>query len=468
MRLPFLGRSGSAVALIDAASGDQLDYDALSAAVTARAAELGRTDGVALLSCTNSVATVIDYLAALEAGLAVMPLDAAMDRVARDGILRDYRPDLVLGAEGDLDGYHRTVDRVLERDDAEHQPPVHPDLAILLSTSGSTGSPRMVRLTDRSISVNTLDIIDSLGITSEDRAITSMPLHYSYGLSVLNSHLAAGASVVVSAASVVDPAFWSAVNDYAVTNFAGVPYTFAMLSRLRFTPAMVPSVRLITQAGGKLDLDSTRRFHESFSAAGVGLAIMYGQTEAGPRIACLPVDRLGEKLGSAGIAMSSGRLHIDEVDSALPAGTSGEVIYTGPNVMLGYATSREELHGRDDMNGVLRTGDVGHLDDEGFLFITGRIKRIAKLFGSRVSLDEVEAHVAALGPVAAVGGAEKLHVHHQNPDDDAVAAARKALSRELKVPIGAVVMHREAEFPLMSSGKVDYRELTARHGEVPT
>lgn len=466
MRLPFPNGGAATTALIDAESGDIISYQQLDDLVEARMARLGIDRGVALLLCRNTIATVVDYLAALRAGLAVMPFDAATDAHTVAGLLATYRPDVVLGADEslELEGCADTGEGIWVRvaDDVE----VCGDLAILLSTSGSTGSPRMVRLTAANIAANTRSIIASLGITAVDRAITSMPLHYSYGLSVLNTHLAAGASVVVSGASIIDPAFWAAVRDHEVTTIAGVPYTFAMLSRLRFDPATTPSLRSVTQAGGKLDLDATRTFHERFSAAGVGLYIMYGQTEAGPRISCLPADRLGEKIGSAGLAMEGGTLSIEDDGAPLAPGEVGEVVYSGPNVMLGYATRREELTCRDDTDGVLRTGDLGYLDEDGYLYITGRIKRIAKLFGSRVSLDEVEAHLAALGPVAAVaGGEDRLHIHHQNIDADAVVAARKALSLELKVPLAAVHMHLDSEFPLMPSGKVNYRELTRRHEE---
>lgn len=465
--LPFLGRRGRSTAIIEPSSGTTLTYDDLADRVDARAAEIGIRAGVALMLCTNTLSTVVDYLGALQSGLAVMPLDSAIDPVALAGILDSYRPEVVLGV-GDraLAGYEKPDRGIAHRSDAAPLPSTCADLALLLSTSGSTGSPRMVRLTASHLAANTASIVESLAIGPGDRAITSMPLHYSYGLSVLNSHLAAGGSVVVSDASVIDPAFWAAINEHEVTTFAGVPYTFAMLTRLRYQPSSTPSIRKITQAGGKLDAESTARFLELFSAAGVGLYIMYGQTEAGPRISCLPADRLAEKLGSAGLPMSGGTLSIDEIGNDVPPGTRGEIVYSGPNVMLGYATTREELTCADDTQSVLRTGDLGYLDEDGFLFITGRIKRIAKLFGSRVSLDEVEGHLASLGPVAVVGvGEDKLHVHHQNDDEAAVAAARKTLSLELKVPLAAIVTHRDSEFPLMPSGKVDYRALTAAHEE---
>jgi acyl-CoA synthetase (AMP-forming)/AMP-acid ligase II len=465
MRLDFVGRRGASTALIDSADGSALSYDELDDLVQQRRVQLTDGTGVALLLCQNTIATVIDYLAALAAGYSVMPLDAAIASEPLDGILAGYRPEWILGTDSTRNflGYDATQGDSAQRRTASDAFDVCGDLAILLSTSGSTGSPRMVRLSESNVNANTRSIISSLSITEHDRALTSMPLHYSYGLSVLNSHLAAGASVVISSASVIDPLFWSAIADHSVTTFAGVPYTFAMLKKLKYSPAKTPSITKITQAGGKLDVESVSELQSLCAANEVEFFIMYGQTEAGPRISCLPSSRLHEKLASAGLSMSGGDLFIDEVDSDLPAGTRGEIVYRGPNVMLGYASVREDLTGEDVANGVLRTGDLGYIDPDGFLFVTGRIKRIAKLFGTRVSLDEVEALMAGLGVVAAVGGNDKLHIHHQCTDSEAITSARKSLSRTLKAPSAAIVMHFDSEFPVMPSGKVDYRSLTERH-----
>lgn len=465
MNLPFLDRRGGQIALIDAHSGKRLSYDELHELVTSRSVALGISGGVAVILCRNSVETIIDYLSALTAGLAVIPLDAEIDSAKLAHILGEYSPEWVLGttSENRYEGFTQVEVGRLESNRRGALSPICGDLAILLSTSGSTGSPKMVRLTADNIGANTLSISSSLRLTEEDRAITTMPLHYSYGLSVLNTHLSVGASIVVSNASVVDKEFWAAIKDYSVTSFAGVPYTFAMLKRLGYSPADTPTVTKVTQAGGKLDSDSIAHFNALFQSNGIQFFIMYGQTEAGPRISCLPPERLDEKLGSAGVVMSGGQIHIGKVGSRGAVDDTGEIIYVGPNVMLGYASSRADLTCDDVNRGVLHTGDIGYLDDEGFLFITGRLKRIAKLFGSRVSLDEVETLLSSLGPVAAVGGDDKLYVHHQCTDLERVAVSRKDVSLKLRVPLASVHMHFEADFPVLPNGKVDYRTLSETH-----
>lgn len=118
---------------------------------------------------------------------------------------------------------------------------------------------------------------------------------------------------------------------------------------------------------------------------------MYGQTEATARMAVLPPERLADKLGSAGLALPGGRLEADD---------DGEILYHGPNVMMGYADTADDLSRGDDLGGVLRTGDLGRVDPDGFLHITGRLKRMAKIFGIRVNLDDVERMLRGSGPVA--------------------------------------------------------------------
>jgi acyl-CoA synthetase (AMP-forming)/AMP-acid ligase II len=242
----------------------------------------------------------------------------------------------------------------------------------------------------------------------------------------------------------------------------GVPYTYQMLARVGFERMDLPALRTLTQAGGKLGVESISRFHAHMASRGGRFFVMYGQTEAAPRIACLPWDRLEEKLGSAGIALPGGRLCVDPGDgSEAGPGVAGEILYFGPNVMMGYATSRGELSRGDDLKGVLATGDLGHLDAEGFLFITGRSKRIGKVFGLRVNLDEVEASLRVHGPTAVVAGDDRLVIHCEWGDLASFAAVARQLATEMRVNHSAFAFRRVDSLPLTASGKVDYPLLSA-------
>jgi len=188
--------------------------------------------------------------------------------------------------------------------------------------------------------------------------------------------------------------------------------------------------------------------------------VMYGQTEATARIACLPWDRLPEKVGAVGIAIPGGRLSVDTGEGR-EGGPSerGEIVYSGPNVMMGYAESRDDLSRGDDLQGVLRTGDLGFLDEEGFLHITGRSKRIGKVMGMRVNLDEVETRLRSRGPTAVVAGDDGLMIYCEYGDEALFSALARELARDLRATEGSFSFRRVRALPLTGNGKPDYQSL---------
>jgi acyl-CoA synthetase (AMP-forming)/AMP-acid ligase II len=395
--------------VIDAATGETLTPDLVDAA----AAELARAEGVVFLPFATTVPAIARYLAALRLGRPVVLLDPDADHT-------------------DLIERFRTTE-------------VHPDLALLLTTSGSTGNPKLVRLSAGAVRANAEQIVEVLGITADDVAITTLPLFYSYGMSVLNSYLISGATVVLERTGIMQRDFWTAAVEHGVTSMAFVPYQYEMLRRLRFDPAKYPALRTLTQAGGRLRADLVTEFAQRMATVGGRLFVMYGQTEAAPRMATLPPERLDEKLGSAGLALPGGSFAIED----------DEVVYRGPNVMMGYADTAADLARGDDQGGVLRTGDLGRIDEEGFLFLTGRTKRMGKVFGVRINLDDVEKNF----PVAAVAGDDKLHVFAEGISDDEARGLRTKITEWLGTHHTGVVVRSLDALPLLPNGKIDYRAL---------
>lgn len=439
--------------LVVAATGETLGGATLTSTVDKLAERLAALPtGLLLARMPVTVPAVLRYLAALRAGRAVALVDPGQPL---DTLVERFRPAAVLGADplaAPSPGYTVTT-LAWVRTDPDGVPP-HPDLAVLLPTSGSTGNPRLVRLSAAAITANATAIADVLGIGPIDVAPTSLPLHYSYGLSVLNSHLLRGATVVVEDAGLLAGSFWRAVADHGVTSLAGVPHHYRMLRRIGFDPARHPSLRTLTQAGGPLPADLTVQFHRAMTAVGGRMFVMYGQTEAAPRMATLPSERLPEKLGSVGPALPGGRFTIRD---------TGEILYHGPNVMMGYATDADDLAGGDDCHGVLATGDLGHLDADGFLHVTGRLARIGKVFGHRVSLDDLEHLAGAAGrAVAAVAGDDRIALYVEGADAETRAAAARGLAARLRVHVSGFDVHGIDSLPLLANGKVDYRALEAR------
>ncbi|HET6286024.1 MAG TPA: AMP-binding protein [Amycolatopsis sp.] len=463
---------GVGARLIDVTSGKTLTGEELDTEVTRVGAALSLLPPGALFARMSvDLPSVLNYLGAFEAGRAIALIDPALDADVLAGLIERFRPAAVLSAPDAPapDGYG--VSDGLGSDWVRESPEgvePHPHLAVLLPTSGSTGNPKLVRLSRGAMLANADAIAEVLGIDRDEVAPTSLPLHYSYGLSVLNSHLVRGATVVIEPSGVLGRGFWDAVNEHEVTSLAGVPYHYEMLRRLKFDPAKYPTLRTLTQAGGKLRDDLVAQFNDKIRAVGGRMFVMYGQTEAAPRMTTVPAERLAEKLGSAGPALPGGSFAIRREDGSETTHPKivGEVVYRGPNVMMGYAEDEAGLAAGDEYGGVLATGDLGYLDEDGFLYITGRLKRIGKVFGNRVSLDDLEQAVrsASVGidVVAAVPAGDKVVLFAEAADKEICKDAAKALSERLHLHTSGFDVRPIDTVPLLASGKIDYRSLEAQ------
>ena len=459
----ILGHRGDRPALIAPAEGIRWTYAELGAHVEQVAERLHAVvgeRGLVFLAPGPDLQAVVLYLGCLRAGVPlclVEPQAAPLARLARTyGPALVLAPDTLATPEGWAVGPGLAPGYVAALADRPAGHILHPDLALLLPTSGSTGSPKLVRLAARMLESNARRITEYLDLGPGERAVQSLPIYYSYGLSVLNSHLVAGASVVLTPHSFMRPEFWRDADEARATSFAGVPYMYETLHRLRFEPGRHPSFRTFTQAGGALRRDLVAHFHDRTTQSGARLVVMYGQTEATARISYVPPDRLREKIGTIGVPIPGGRLRLESLD-----GGDGvmELVYEGENVMLGYAETAADLALGDVQRGVLRTGDLGTVDAEGYFTVVGRLKRFAKLFGRRVSLEDVERELESAFPVRTIAtdAGERLGVSvaaDGEVRDDAIVAY---LAKFLAVPPSAIVVRRLAALPLTSTGKKDYK-----------
>ena len=425
----------------------------------------GRKFLVAVL-CDNSLASLTAYVAALRAGHTVFLISEATDVSLRRRLFEIYSPEIILSVGRELEpisGYRSVNSPVSGLTVAFAQTPsaelIHADTAVLLSTSGTTGSPKLIRLSCRNLQSNAEAIAQYLGIDGSETAITGLPMSYSYGLSVVNSHLLAGANLVCTNASVVEGEFWDLFAAQRCTSFAGVPYSYLLLEKLRFQRMDLPSLRTMTQAGGRLAPEKIEFFGDAMRKKGVKFFVMYGQTEATARISYVPSERLAEKIGSVGIAIPGGKLRLySDGKEITEAGAEGELVYEGLNVMLGYAETRACLGKPDEMGGRLATGDLGYRDADGYFYLTGRLKRFIKLFGLRVNLDEVEKMLESklACSVACVGRDESLHVLVESGNDADVGEAKKRVVEFYKLHHSVVHVQRTSKLPTTGSGKKDY------------
>lgn len=270
--------------------------------------------------------------------------------------------------------------------------PMYDELSMLLPTSGSTGSPKLVRHSYRNIEANAYNVQRLFQLQPDDRAMAILPMHYTMGLSVISSHLRTGATLLLSGKSLLDKGFWQMLKEQRATSFTGVPYSFEILMKMRFTRMDLPHLKVITQGGGKLTPEMFHQLAQYAHDHNKQFIATYGQSECTARMAYLPPHLALEKTCSIGIAEPGGQLSIMDADGneTMEGEATGEMIYRGENVTLGYATCQEDLLKGDENHGVMHTGDIAHRDADGCYFIIGRMKRFLKIFGLRIGLDEVE------------------------------------------------------------------------------
>ncbi len=260
---------------------------------------------------------------------------------------------------------------------------------ILLPTSGTTANPKLVRLSENNLSFNSKKIIEALSISKNDLAHTSLPSGFSFGLSILNTHLNIGAKIFVTKSSIVEKKFWNNLSKYKITSLYGVPSMFKFICISKLYNKIPNNVKYLAQAGGKLDNKIIEELIIFSKKKNKKFYVMYGQTEASPRISSFNIMSNLKKKYSVGKPFKQTNIELIETKK-LRGFKDKEIVFFGKNVCLGYSKKLEDLKKGDVNLGKLYTGDVGYKDDDGFYYITGRVKRFAKIHGLRIDLDDVE------------------------------------------------------------------------------
>jgi acyl-CoA synthetase (AMP-forming)/AMP-acid ligase II/lysophospholipase L1-like esterase/acyl carrier protein len=430
--------------------GDRLTYAELADRTDALAATIGGPARLFIVEFANVLECLIAYLACLRAGHPVVLAEPGSTE-------RDNRTSVTFGASSIFhlaDGAWRFDALASARPGTPH-----PALCVLLSTSGTTGSPKLVRLSRTNIQANAESIVSYLDITPADRAMTSLPPYYSYGMSVLNSHLQAGAALLLTEKSVADAEFWEFFEHEGATSLAGVPFTFDVLERIGFRSRHYPALRYLTQAGGRLSAERATLYAQWAKAREKQMFVMYGQTEASPRMAYVPPDQLADNADCIGVPIPGGSFELIGEDGMPIAGFDrpGELVYRGPNVMMGYAESAEDLAKECGPN-ELHTGDLACLRANGNYYITGRKSRFSKILGLRISLDEIERWLHARGRQGIVSGDDKLVVAAVSGHADTDVVKRELVQR-FALPPSAVVVLSLDPIPTLPSKKFDYRQV---------
>lgn len=420
------------------------------------------------IMCKNEIGSLIGYLGSIEHRIVPIMIDAKKDVGLIKHLLDIYRPNYIWMPKSrieilesnmvsDFEAYGYALYEYCKKNAFLNE-----NLALLLTTSGSTGSPKLVRLSYENIKANAKSISEYLNIDENERAITSLPMHYSYGLSVINSHYRMNATILLTDKPVIQKEFWEFCKEYKATSISGVPFTYEMLHRLRIFRMDLPYLKTMTQAGGKLNAKLASEYIDNAEAAGKRFFVMYGQTEATARMSYLPLDKAKEKYASIGIAIPDGKFAVMDTQNKeinLP-NVEGELTYYGKNVSLGYAENRADLQKGDENNGCLHTGDIALRDSDGFYYITGRMKRFLKIYGNRVNLDATEQILKTVTlDVACVGVDDKLTVFIT--DNSKVEDIRLLLMKKTGINVRAFEIRVIDKIPTTTSGKLDYQVLQA-------
>ena len=454
------------VALIDEFN-NKVTYDVLNSEAGVLAEIIGHRCLVFSL-CRNEIGSVLGYTAFINNGIVPVMVNSHLEEMLLQNLLEKYSPEYLWIPKNQIEEFpgmkikHEAYSYVLLKTGYEKIFPLYDELGLLITTSGSTGSPKLVRQSYTNVLSNAQSIAEYLKLDDSERPITTLPMNYVYGLSIINSHFLVGATLLLTDKGLMQKEFWSFFKEHEATSFGGVPYTYEMLDRLRFSRMKLPSLRTMTQAGGKI----TPELHEKFAAyaaeQGKNFVVMYGASEATARMGYLPADKAVEKRGSMGIPIPGGKFFLigDDGHNITEPYTTGELVYEGKNVTLGYAEKGEDLVKGDERHGRLETGDMAQFDNDGFYYIVGRKKRFLKIYGNRVNLDEIDRLIKGEYEIEVASSGVDDHMYIFVTDDCIADPVRDFVIAKTKLNPAAFKVIVIDEIPKNDSGKTLYKELT--------
>lgn len=388
--------------------------------------------------CKNNVASASAYIAALSNRVVPLLLNENLDNEFIQNLVNIYQPEFVWAKS-----------KLEKTGQSPH--PMHDDLSLLLPTSGSTGSPKLVRHSYRNIEASASNVSKFFSLDESERAMLQSPIYNTYGLSILTSHIYAGAAALLTTGTVLSRDYWDLFKAYKATSISGVPYTYEMLKKLRFFGMSLPSLRTLSQGGGRLSDGLFAEYAEYAEKTGIRFTATYGQTESTARMTGLQPEYAAKKNGSIGKAIPGGEISLVE--------DTGEIVYRGPNVTMGYAQTGSDLIKGDERGGILYTGDIAEVDEDGFLYIIGRKSRFLKLFGIRIGLDESERLIKSKfnTDCACVGDDSKMRIFIT--DASIQREAKDYMAEKTGINPAAFEIIAVNALPRNESGKILYGKL---------
>jgi acyl-CoA synthetase (AMP-forming)/AMP-acid ligase II len=452
--------------------GNRLSYGQLKCEAEKIARQIGKRCLVFSL-CRSEIGSVVGYVSFMNNRIVPVLLNSHMEEGLLKNLLTAYEPAYLwvpgeqVNQFPELEVKYEALGYALLKTGYSKEYPLHEDLGLLLTTSGSTGSPKFVRQSYGNVLNNAQSIVKYLELDQTEKPITTLPMNYTYGLSIINSHFLVGATLLVTEKTLMQKEFWNFFKDAGATSFGGVPYTYEMLNRLRFFRMNLPTLRTMTQAGGKILPELHEKFAEYAASTGRKFVVMYGQCEATARMGYLPPEKAVEKKGSMGIPIPGGKFHLVDVNGKdiTNAFTTGELVYEGKNVTMGYAECGDDLAKGDERNGVLETGDMAQFDEDGYYYIVGRKKRFLKIYGNRVNLDEIDRMIKGQFSIDAASAGVDDHMYIFVTDEKIADSVREFVIEKTKLNPVAFKTIVIGEIPKNDAGKTLYKDLTKYYAE---
>ena len=416
---------------------------------------------LAILISDNTIGFIFFYIYLLKKNFAVMLLGKNITLEELIGIKKKYHPSDValplkflkkLNFQKDKI-YKSKYDYCLYEENSSKKFKIHRDLCLLLSTSGTTGSRKFVKLSYKNLLSNIKGIVGSLNINKKDKTITTMPAEYSYGLSVINSHLFVGAKIILNNLTLFDRKFLESVTKLKVTNLNGVPFFFDLIKKINFFNKInCSNIKFITQAGGSLSEDTKLYILNEINKLKKDFYIMYGSTETSPRMSLVNFYKYQKiKQGCIGLPISDYKFRLNK--------NTGKIFFYGKNIFKGYSKNYKSLLYFKNYK-FIDTGDIGRLDKDGFYYVTGRTKRIIKISGERISLDEVEQSIKKnlKLKICCFGIDDKLIMFHTKNHKNSYKILNFT-SKNLSINKNYIKIYHIYKFPISERGKIDYEEL---------
>jgi len=446
-------------------SGEKVRYSDLDAFAN-QLANIIKERSLVFCLCDNNVESLFGYFSFIRGNVVPLMLDLSINVELLQELIGQYQPRYIWIQSSEVHQFQGS--RVIfsykgyslaQFKDCDYFQ-LNDNLALLLTTSGSTGSPKLVRISYENLEENANSIAEYLSIDENERPITVLPMSYTFGLSIINSHLIKGATILLTSKSLMEREFWSFFQGECATSLSGVPYTFDILKKLHFFKMDLKHLKTITQAGGKMSEELNHEFARFCNKKSIDFVVMYGQTEATARMSYLPAQYSLSKIGSMGIAIPGGEFYLidDNNDRIVENNAVGELVYKGKNVSMGYAESTKDLSKGDENSGVLVTGDLAKRDEDGFYYIVGRKKRFIKIFGNRVNLDETERLIKDVVPEVACSGVDNKLVIYIT-DKGSESKVNSLVAEKIRINRTAFKVITINFIPKNTSGKTIYSEL---------